>query len=662
VTRWVVILGIVIAGGVGVWLLSERELPTAGEVAPLSSIASTDSPQPARDQKQSPASEAAERAAARTPSSAATTGTLRGRLIDAATRRPVAQEFEVRLVRVRYESQSREEAPVTQTFQSEDGRFAWQPAPAGTWRVSVTAHGYQPFDAGILSIVAGSKGREIVMPLRIGYTVRGRVFDRHTGEGIGEASIWAHRTEDGEEGPHAEAKSKQDGTFELEGSPGGEVTLSAGRKGYVFRQVEIFVGAETWPQEIALSGGGRIAGVVTTAAGMPVKGRIMLLGNMMYAGESNDAGQFSFEHLAPGQYDVSVSTPAGGAKMHIELQDEERKEDIVVALGEGRSVRGIVRGLRPEQLAGAFISLHSLAQRGLFFHAKPDEQGRYVLNGLPAGRAQLSAYADPGRNVFKTIEIRSDQDLTLDIVFPQGARLSGVVMQEGTPVQRTDVWLEAVDKQHESYSAWTSADGRYEIEGIAFGEYRIQTRESVARNITVSGDTVLNIDIPSVQLGGLVVEDGSEVPIIGATVDVRGTEVETSAIDAHKSTDQFGRFKLTGLEPGDMLFTVFKPGYEMYRERIVYDTPVADKTVRLRKTTGVEVRAHSDRGEPLRLLGVAEVIPGNEREINLQIPLDREGMGFLPSALAGSTLRIYGSGPNPIVVRQWDGHSLDLKF
>jgi len=111
-----------------------------------------------------------------------------------------------------------------------------------------------------------------------------------------------------------------------------------------------------------------------------------------------------------------------------------------------------------------------------------------------------------------------------------------------------------------------------------------------------------------------------------------------------------------------MLFTVFKPGYEMYRERIVYDTPVADKTVRLRKTTGVEVRAHSDRGEPLRLLGVAEVIPGNEREINLQIPLDSEGMGFLPSALAGSTLRIYGSGPNPIVVRQWDGHSLDLKF
>jgi hypothetical protein len=107
---------------------------------------------------------------------------------------------------------------------------------------------------------------------------------------------------------------------------------------------------------------------------------------------------------------------------------------------------------------------------------------------------------------------------------------------------------------------------------------------------------------------------------------------------------------------------VFKPGYEMYRERIVYDSPVKNKTISLRKSGGIEVRARTANGEPQRTINVLESIPGNDREINLHIPLDRDGVGFLPSALAGSTLSIYGATQRPVVIRQWDGQSLDLKF
>jgi Carboxypeptidase regulatory-like domain len=667
VKRWVVILALVIGCGIGAWMLGHRQAATIDPVATPSAAMHIQDAEPTPEPEQSPGARAAEAVAAGTASaSASATGTFRGRLIDAVTRRPVAQEFEVRLLGARFELPSREEPPVTQTFQSEDGRFAWKHAPAGTWHVRVAAHGYQPFDIANFSIAAGKTSREIVMPLRIGYTVRGRVFDQRSGEGIGEASIWAHRTEDGEQGPYAQTESKPDGTFELDGSPGGDVTLSVGRKDYVHRRLEMVVGADTPPQDIGLSTGGGIAGSVTTAAGAPVEGHVMLSSRNMFYGNEQKAGQFAFEHLPPGQYDLTAITPAGSAKLRIDLGQDERKEGIVVTLAEGRSIRGIVRGLRPEQLAEAHVSLQSKASRDLFFGAKPDEQGKYVLNGVPPGRALISAVTSASgrshRHVAKTIDVPPDQDLAFDIVFPQGARLSGTVTQEGKPVPRTDVWLMPVDKQHESYRGWTSAEGRYDIEGVALGDYRIQARESTVRNITISGDSVLNIDIPSVQLGGLVIEDGSEVPIVGATVNVRGTEVETSSVDAHKSTDQFGRFKLTGLERGDILFTVFKPGYEMYRERLVYDTPVADKTVRLRKTTGVEVRAHSAAGEPLRSLWVLEVIPGNEQEIGLQIPLNLEGAGFLPSALAGSSLIIYGGGQNPIVIRQWDGHSLDLKF
>jgi hypothetical protein len=95
----------------------------------------------------------------------------------------------------------------------------------------------------------------------------------------------------------------------------------------------------------------------------------------------------------------------------------------------------------------------------------------------------------------------------------------------------------------------------------------------------------------------------------------------------------------------------------------VYDAPITDKTIRLRKSAGVEVHVRFTTGEPLRWLAVLEAVPGNDREIALQIPLDRDGVGSLPSALAGSTLMIYGGrNPRPRVIRQWDGRSFDLTF
>ena len=55
-------------------------------------------------------------------------------------------------------------------------------------------------------------------------------------------------------------------------------------------------------------------------------------------------------------------------------------------------------------------------------------------------------------------------------------------------------------------------------------------------------------------------------------------------------------------------------------------------------------------------------MPGSDYGIGLWIPLNLEGVGSLPSALAGSTLKISRSGSQPVVIEKWDGQSLDLKF
>ena len=120
---------------------------------------------------------------------------------------------------------------------------------------------------------------------------------------------------------------------------------------------------------------------------------------------------------------------------------------------------------------------------------------------------------------------------------------------------------------------------------------------------------------------------------------------------------------MTGLQPGDVLLTVYKPGYEMYRERITYATPITDKKITLRQGGGVEITSPKLRRCRIPAwFPVTEKMRGDAWDVDLWIPVDREGIGHLPSALAGSTLEIQGSGDKPIVIREWDGQSLDLKL
>ncbi len=131
----------------------------------------------------------------------------------------------------------------------------------------------------------------------------------------------------------------------------------------------------------------------------------------------------------------------------------------------------------------------------------------------------------------------------------------------------------------------------------------------------------------------------------------------------YKESNDFGQFQLVGVEPGEIVLTVYKPGYEMHREKIAYSSPITNKTISLRKSAGVEVRVQSaSTGEPVRPLFLTEKMPGSDYGIGLWIPLNLEGVGYLPSALAGSTLRIQRSGSQPVVIEKWDGQSLDLKF
>ena len=186
------------------------------------------------------------------------------------------------------------------------------------------------------------------------------------------------------------------------------------------------------------------------------------------------------------------------------------------------------------------------------------------------------------------------------------------------------------------YPTSTSATGGYAIEDLPPGEYVIWVagHSYRSRPVQVSGDTVFDIDIPPAQLAGRVMEDGGNVPIVGAQVVV--WSAEEAALRLQDQADHFGRFDFAGLEPGDFTLIAYKPGYEMFRERISYASPIPDMTIELRRDVGVELHAHD---------AASGKAPPHVHAYEMIGARNAPGCRFTSTRTASATFRKHSPGP-----------------
>lgn len=595
---------------------------------------------------------------------------FRGRVIDAASREPV-REFELRFAD--WGRTSNQQTPAPQKFKTDDGRFEWQQLPPGHWMLIAEAAGYQPFFLQSIELLAGKTTSEVVLPMVHGYAVRGRVYDLASNTGIASAFITYHPAGEGfYQGNfrlRPNTQSGKDGTFVLNGLPPGRVTLDVSAQKYAARELDLTLDADTAPLEIGLSGGSIISGRLTASDGVTsVKGwaglyRMQGTGSYGGEGRTNEAGEFSFDSLAPGNYRLSGRGPGGSATREFVITEGERFEGVILALRAGPTIRGTVTGLRPEDLKRLNITLTPEGEMGLGTEASINERGEYELRNARPGRGRLSADVTMRKQLARMIDVPANTDLTIDLDFPRGARVSGRVTQRGRPIP--GVWLEPRPTEPRDdfhlYGARTAANGQYVIDDVPPGEYAIVIDGYKSRPFQVSGDTVFDIDA-SPQLAGRVLEDNGKVPIAEAELAVWPVDPKTSKSRALDRSDYYGRFAMAGLEPRDFVMTVYKPGYALYRERIAYAAPVLDMTIRLRRDTGVEVRAHdAATGKPLRKV-VASEMRGDRATFQVTVALDEEGSGYIPGALAGTAIDFWTEGYATQSVREWDGERLTLKF
>jgi hypothetical protein len=644
--RWIILGGALVVGLVllGHWMMRPVEVADVPRPAEATSPA----------ESQAPAT--AETVPANERSGKPAFATFRGRVIDAVTDQPI-REFEVQLQGAR-SGQAGDETPDTRSVRSGDGRFEWPNLPAGEWTVSASADGYQRFKLADVRLEVGTTS-EIVLALRHLPAIRGRVYDEDSGAPIGDARVAVRMHRVGTDSVRG-ATTANDGTFELENLAPGPMTVGVGAKHYASRELEVEVGEDTPPLQIGLMPGGAITGRLMAPDGTtPAMGTVSLFELDGHSGHmtTSPGGQFEYRHLAPGRYRLNARAEGGRATRDITLARSERIEGLILTLTAAHSIRGVVTGLGREELSLVYISVMRDGEE-LHMEVELDDTGTFAIHGVAPGRVFVTASTER-----RQVTEPADSDLTVNLDFPRGARLSGRITRSGEPLRNVEVSplpppgvRQAVSVQGTS----TSDDGAYTMENLPLGTYVLMINSFQSGLVKVSGDTVFDFEVPDGRLSGRVLAAQGE-PVMGALAFM-WPDGHEMIHPFNGSSDQSGRFTLEGLEPGEFVLTIYKSGYEMFRKHISFDPQTPELTVRLREERGVEVAAHEAvSGNPVKSLVAVEVIGSGMGSV-VRVELDDDGRGYLPSALAGSTLKFVAPDCIPTDVEGWDGNSLDLRL
>jgi large repetitive protein len=605
-----------------------------------------------------------------------TSGTIRGRVEDAATNRPVtdftASYTEsrggfaggMRIVMAGGESEK--------SFQSPDGSFELADVPPGKWNVRATSPGYRPAEVSSIEVGEGETKKDVVVSLKKGGVVTGRVLDPRRGTGVPNASVsWSEGSDASGMGPGmavlarldgggaTAATTDADGRFRFEGLPAGKITLSAEHPDFLEASKSVELEDET-TVELTLALGGSIAGTVVAKDGRTViPGAQVLLrdqGSSFTMGDDSSradtSGNFVFEHLKAGRYSVSARSNAGTTSWKdVVLGESQRQDGVLLEMAAGATVQGTVSGLPSGNLGGVrvFASTKDYQDSAL-----TGDDGRFTLRDVPSGvlRLQASTAFPSMRSTSKNLEVpESATEVAVDIVFEGTSSLSGRVTRGENPL--ANAFVSATPDPPSATSGRTSdqtdEDGRYSIEGLADGNYLVRVSgqsASYSRSFTVSGDTNGDIALPTLTISGVVTDAGSNDPIEGAFIQAETGQERTGVPARYTETDSRGFYSLDGVDSGTYQITARKEGYQLKTLPVSVAAAPAELNVSLTRGAGLSIRAVDGlTGIPLRSLTVLAYTGSGSLAFTGSVSLDSDGKGEVSSLTPGSySLYLFSAG------------------
>lgn len=214
-----------------------------------------------------------------------------------------------------------ERGATAQARLTDDGRFAMILAQTGVYQAQLSQRpgdGDLPY-VTIPRIDITSNEHDVVIAIPEG-RISGRVVDAN-GNGVANASVRATGTQIGEsvQGVEGETHSTADGTFVLDGLSDGTWAVEARQEKRRTTPIELAlsVGQQFDGVKLILSEAAKLTGQVTTTAGAPADGVLVILDRL---GDAGFAGPLFARTGADGQFSIDISESLLGQLLDLKLR------------------------------------------------------------------------------------------------------------------------------------------------------------------------------------------------------------------------------------------------------------------------------------------------------------------------------------------------------
>jgi protocatechuate 3,4-dioxygenase beta subunit len=222
-----------------------------------------------------------------------------------------------------------------------------------------------------------------------------------------------------------------------------------------------------------------------------------------------------------------------------------------------------------------------------------DDAGRFEFRNLSPGKYILSArWTEPGfRSMFteQHLHIGNKDVLDLQIVLRANRSISGrLMMERGEPLPQNRTVLSFTDAKGASYGTGLQADGTFLLSNIPSAILQVQLTEFpenyfirsaragstdvLEGGLNLTENSVDSLEVIVASQGATVegvVTDERQSPVVGAHVVVipNAQRLQRSHLVKAVTTDQYGRFAIRGVMPGD--YKIF--GWEDLEPNIFFD-------------------------------------------------------------------------------------------
>lgn len=513
-------------------------------------------------------------------------------------------------------------------------------------------------------------------------TVRGRVVDAETERPLGGARVDRTGWIEGLGLATAGIDWRPDGfldttdakgTFALHGLParGSQVfALAEGYRGRVFTLEEdpgdLMV--ELYPLAV-------IEGTLTTETGSPAAGTVWLsrdgastqwhlaaaTGTLHFRPirqQVGSDGHFLFEGLQSGAYKLSASSPQGAVKeRRVTIGDQDPSQRVTMIVEHAGNVSGTVSGLMEGETVAVSVASDERAG-GDSFIADVDN-GAYTLAGVRDGPARVRA-TTKSRTGFRTLWADVDVDAGhawADFDFGYRSRLWGVVRAGAERLASIRVIARPKDAKHPSSDGFTDAEGRYELAGLADGEYEVRAEWPAKQavqvlNVSVLGQTLADIGFPTASIAGTV---QAESP------GFRGANLRAVFEDGHSReirTDSAGNYRFEQLGEGRYTIMAAPMWTGDFPTVTVADAEaVVDIDLQLTFADARKMRIVDAVSEQQLERVDIKVKDGPFAGTRVHVSRSRG----IPVTLTGHELAFSKEGYEPVVI-QWDGNATSISL